>query len=324
MTWTQGLWAVDGNTLDASLWRQELYASTLKRSGIMSPADLKVTAFSTPGAGVNIAGGSCVIAGQELSGGAQGSYYGFNNGTDTVSVAATGGSVRSDLIIARVEDPTFSGSPWTWNPATQNLIYSRDISGVSNSTVTVPAGTTGIPLARIDIPASTSAITNAMITDLRALANPIRETDLYVLTPTTTDSMNMATDSKTVFRNWGPAFPAVYIPPWAVTMRVMFMVAASTVGGSTNGAAIVMQLKVGSSITSQGGGMGDPSVGNVLTGFQSVGMLGDNINVSSLQGQTVTVQPQARIVNGTSVQGTITINSSSTETLTCHFLEAPQ
>lgn len=324
MSWTQGLWAVDGNTLDASIWRQQLYASSRKQSGIMSPTDLKVTAFSTPGAGVNVAGGSCVIAGQELAGGQQGSYYGFNNGTDTVSVAATGGTGRSDLIIARVEDPTFAGSPWTWNPATDQLIYSRDISGVSGGTTTVPAGTTGIPLARIDIPASTSAITNAMITDLRAMADPVRETDLYVLTPTSSDSMNMSTDSKVTMRNWGPAFPSVYIPPWAVMMRVMFMVAASSVGGSSNGAAVVMQLKVGPSITSQIGGMGDPAVGNVLTGFQSVGMLGDNINVSSLQGQTVTVQLQARVASSAPVQGTITINAASTETLTCYFLEAPQ
>lgn len=324
MTWTQGLWAVDGNTLDASLWRQQLYAASIKNSGIMAPTDLKVTAFGTPGAGVNIAGGSCIIAGKELSGGQQGSYFGFNNGTDTVSVSATGGSPRSDLIIARVEDPTFSGSPWSWNPATQNLIYSRDLSGVAGGTTTVPAGTTGIPLARIDIPASTSAITNAMITDLRGIANPMRETDIYVLTPTSTDSMNASTDSKTTMRNWGPAFPSVYIPTWAVLMRLVFTVAASSVGGASYGCAIVMQVKVGSSITSQIGGMGDPSVGAILAGFQAVGLLGDTVNVSSLQGQTVTVQPQARIANTANVQGTISINSSSTETLTCYFLEAPQ
>jgi hypothetical protein len=323
VTWTQGLWAVDGNTLDASLWRQQLYAASMKNSGIMSPTDLKVTAFGTPGAGVNIAGGSCVIAGKELSGGQQGSYYGFNNGTDTVSVAATGGSIRSDLIIARVEDPTFSGSPWSWNPATQNMIYSRDISGVAGGTVLVPAGTTGIPLARIDIPISTSAITNAMITDLRALANPTRQTDLYVNTPVSTDAMNASTDSNTVFRNWGPSFPAVYIPTWAVLMRFVFSVAASSNGGASHGCAIVIQLKVGSSILSQSGGMGDPAVGSNV-GFQSVGVVGDTVNVSSLQGQTIAVQPQARIAQAGTPQGTVTINSSSTETLTCYFLEAPQ
>lgn len=324
MSWVQGLWAVDGNTLDASLWRQQLFASTLKRSGIMAPADLKVTAFSTPGAGVNVAGGSCVIAGQELSGGQQGSYYGFNNGVDVVTVAATGGSPRSDLIIARVEDPTFSGSSWPWNPATQNLIYSRDLSGVSSSATTVPGGTTGIPLARIDVPASTSAITNAMITDLRALANPARQNDLYVLTPVATDAMSAATDSKTVMRNWGPAFPTVYIPTWAVLMRMVFTVSASLVGGGTFGCAIVLQVKVGPSITSQISGMGDSAVGTNTIGFQSVGLLGDTVNVSSLQGQTVTVQPQARIINSASVQGSVTINGASTETLQCYFLEAPQ
>ena len=324
MTWVQGLWAVDGNTLDATLWRQQLYAATRKASGIMAPTDLKVTAFSTPGAGVNVAGGSCVIAGAELSGGQQGSYYGFNNGTDTVSVAATGGSPRNDLIIARVEDPTFSGSPWTWNPASQNLIYSRNISGVAGGTTTVPAGTSGIPLALITIPASTSAITNAMITDLRALNNPIRQNDLYVLTPGTVDSMVVGTDSKTAYRNWGPAFPAVVIPSWAVTMRVMWTVAATAVGGSTYGVSIALQLKIGSSIFSQPGGMGDPGTGATLVGYNATGIVADNINVSSLQGQTVAVQPQARIANIANVQGSVTINTWTTETLTCYFLEAPQ
>ena len=324
MTWVQGLWAVNGNTLDASIWRQQLYASSLKKSGIMAPTDLKVTAFGSPGAGVNIAGGSCIIAGQELSGGQQGSYYGFNNGIDTVSVAATGGSPRSDLIIARVEDPTFSGSPWTWNPATNNLIYSRNISGVAGGTTVVPGGTTGIPLARIDVPASTSAITNAMITDLRALSNPIRQSDLYVQTPVAIDSMVVGTDSKTVYRNWGPAFPAVVIPSWAVTMRVVFMVAATAVGGTTYGVSVALQLKIGSSIFSQPGGIGDPGTGATTTGYNAVGMLGDNINVSSLQGQTIAVQPQARIANISNVQGSITINTWTTLTLQCHFLEAPQ
>jgi hypothetical protein len=123
MTWSQALWAVDGNTLPGSAWRQQLQSATLAAQGIVNPGDLKVTAFGTPGAGVNIAGGACVIVGAEAAN--QGSYYGVNIGTDTVSVAATGGTGRSDLIIARVEDPTVAGVSWGWNPATDQLVYTR-------------------------------------------------------------------------------------------------------------------------------------------------------------------------------------------------------
>lgn len=170
MTWDQGLFAVDGNTLNAQKFRQMLMAATLAQSGVIQSGDLQVSQLSTPGAGVQVAAGACIINGVEVT--EQGSYAGYNNGIDTVSVAATGASTRYDLIIARVEDPTFAGSPWSWLPGSQPLIYSRDISNVVAGTNTVPAGTSGIPLALLTIPPSTSVITNSMITDLRSIISP--------------------------------------------------------------------------------------------------------------------------------------------------------
>jgi hypothetical protein len=61
-----------------------------------------------------------------------------------------------------------AGTPWTHNPATDSLIYGRVIEGVASSTTKAPSAESSIALARIDIPASTSVITQAMIHDLRS------------------------------------------------------------------------------------------------------------------------------------------------------------
>jgi hypothetical protein len=318
VSWLQALWAVDGNTLDAQLWRQQLYAATLKRSGIMAPGDLKVTAFGTPGAGVNIAGGTCVIAGQEVAG--QGSYFGYNNGTDTVSVAATGGSPRTDLIVARVEDPTFAGSSWPWNPATQQLIYSRDLS----STSSLPAGVTAIPLALLTIPASTSAITNAMITDMRALANPAGLRNVAFQQAVALDSMVVGTDSKTSYRNWGPSF-SIAVPWWAVNLLLDCNITVSAYDGASYGVGILARLSIAAgALFTTGIPVGDPGLPGSSASFQTRAIFGGQVNVVPYQNTTITVQPQAEIQNITNVQGHLDINTYSELVLDYTFLEAPQ
>ena len=53
---------------------------------------------------------------------------------------------------------------------------------MSSSATTPPAGITAIPLARVDVPAGTSNITQAMITDLRYLLNARRDRYLAAVT----------------------------------------------------------------------------------------------------------------------------------------------
>ncbi len=76
------------------------------------------------------------------------------------------------MVILRIEDPQYEG---TRNPAVDPIAYFQVISNVSSSATAIPDGRTGIPLARIDIPASTATITDAMIKDVRKVANPRRE-----------------------------------------------------------------------------------------------------------------------------------------------------
>ncbi|KPC94696.1 hypothetical protein ADL27_13100, partial [Streptomyces sp. NRRL F-6602] len=138
--------------------------------GVTTGLDLKVSALATPGAGVQISDGSATITGKVSP--VQGSYNSYNIGTDTVSVAATGSTARSDMLILRVEDPEYEG---TRNPATDPIVFWQVVTNVSSSATTVPSGYSAIPLARVDIPANTATITNAMITDLRQVTNPRRD-----------------------------------------------------------------------------------------------------------------------------------------------------
>ncbi|WP_159042076.1 hypothetical protein [Streptomyces ambofaciens] len=201
--------------------------------GVTTGSDLKVTALSTPGAGVQIGDGSAVIAGKVSP--VQGYYNAYNIGADTVDISATGGTGRSDMLVLRVEDPEYEG---TRDPAVDPIVFFEVIPNVSSSATTVPAGYSAIPLARIDIPASTATITNTMIKDLRKVANPRRERSLYQhfysgslveLTGTSTTWKDFPTTA-----NWQIAVPA-----WAGRVKVVFTVAglrltnANVVGGLT-------------------------------------------------------------------------------------------
>jgi hypothetical protein len=191
-----------------------LNSATLGSQGVVGHLDVQVTATGVPSAGIIVTSGAVVVLGQEVA--FQGSYYGFNVGNDTtLSIAATGGSARSDLIVVRAEDPTFAGSPWG-GPASGQILFPRVISGVSSGTTVAPGGISAIALARIDVPASTSAITNAMIHDLRQVCNPQRVVTVNAVTGPGTGVNSPTSGTVTA---WPPgATWQVQIPNWATSM----------------------------------------------------------------------------------------------------------
>jgi hypothetical protein len=133
-----------------------------------------------------------------------------NIGTIDQPIAATGGTARSDMLIIRVEDPEYEGS---LNPQTDQITYPQVISNVSSSATTIPDGRTGIPLARIDIPANTSTITNSMITDLRKVANPRRLRTIATQSPTALSAAIGASTTDSYFST--AAGWTIAIPDWA-------------------------------------------------------------------------------------------------------------
>ncbi|MFG2022302.1 hypothetical protein [Streptomyces sp. NPDC048825] len=179
--------------------------------------DLKVRELSTPGSGVRVGDGSAVVTGAAWG---QGSYTQYNVGDAIVPIAPTGSSARSDLICLRVEDPEYEGNR---NPAADDIGYFHVVSGVSATTNTVPSGMTAIPLARLSIPANTATITNAMITDLRKIANPRRERTLHTAYPSSLSRL-VAQNGK--WYDWPAAARwKVSIPTWATSAKLVVTLA---------------------------------------------------------------------------------------------------
>ncbi|MEW2393074.1 hypothetical protein AB0933_32405 [Streptomyces venezuelae] len=211
--------ATTGGEHTAQQFRMMIKDLARDSEGVTTGLDLKVSALSTPGAGVQISDGSGVIAGKMSA--VQGSYSAYNIGTDTsVAIAATGGSPRSDMIVMRVEDPDFEG---TRDPETDPIVFWEVVPNVGSSATTVPSGYSAIPLARIDIPASTATITNAMIKDLRKVANPRRERILYPYYAAD-PLVEISGTSETWKTHPNLTMATIAIPAWAATAKVVFSV----------------------------------------------------------------------------------------------------
>lgn len=210
--------ATTGATHTAQEFRMMIKDLARDNQGVTTGLDLKVSALSTPGPGVQISDGSAVIAGAADP--AQGHYSAYNIGPDTVDIAAAGGTPRSDMIVLRVEDPDYEG---TRNPAVDPIVFWEVIPNVSSTATTVPSGYSAIPLARIDIPASTGTITNTMITDLRKVANPRRERVLYPYYYT--GSLTEISGTIAVWKYFPEVTLAtVAVPDWAAKAQVVYSV----------------------------------------------------------------------------------------------------
>ncbi|MFJ4684705.1 hypothetical protein [Streptomyces sp. NPDC088789] len=206
-----------GGTHPARAFRMMVRDLARGNQGVTEGNDLKVREWSTPGAGVRVGDGSAVVQGAAWG---QGSYTQYNVGDAAVPVAPTGAAARSDLICLRVEDPEYEGNR---HPATDDIGYFHIVPGVSSTTRTTPAGMTAIPLARLDIPANTATITNAMITDLRRIANPRRERTLYTAYPS---SLSRLVAQNGQWYDWPAAARwKVPIPKWATHAKLVVTLA---------------------------------------------------------------------------------------------------
>lgn len=217
MTWLAG-WAATGGTNSATEARLMTQASTRNGQGVVGISDLEVQATSPASTQVTVKAGSCIVRGVEVN--YQGSYAGTNAGDDTLDVPAAGGSTTHHLIIARAEDPTFSGSPWDTDLAAgEAIVKAVVIPNVAAGTTDVPAGTSGIPLARIDLPAGESTVTSAYIVDLREMIDPRSERELRVQVGNVVaddEAGNITAD----YERWPQAEWTVTVPDWAVQVQI--------------------------------------------------------------------------------------------------------
>ncbi len=141
--------------------RRMLHALFGSRGGIVGAGDLAVTQNGTPNMSVNVADGRLVLTGSEAT--YQGVYVCENRGTTNVAIAAADSTnPRRDLIVARVRDAEYSGAT--------NSFAIEAVTGTPAASPVDPA----VPanswvLARVQVAAGATTITNGVLTDLRTV-----------------------------------------------------------------------------------------------------------------------------------------------------------
>lgn len=230
MTFDSAAWAINGAQLTSSLARRAEFAAVGGAQGIVQKGDLKVTQLGTPGVGVQIAAGVGLIRNAYQGSSVNEIYVASNPTSYTIPSAqmpASNPSAASYIVAVVVGDPDFSqaGHPWmlsTDPPAGTALTFQYvrpTLIQVADSTVTTLSGNyPALVLARIDFPANTTTVTNAMITDLRSLARPRQEQQMFVSpNGTWTDASPVYIPSGSAFGDWGAAqyHPSVAVPSWA-------------------------------------------------------------------------------------------------------------
>ncbi|MFI0156235.1 hypothetical protein [Streptomyces lydicus] len=301
----------DGATHSAQQFRMLVRDLSRGNEGITEGDDLKVTALSTPGSQVQISDGSGIVKGRANT--FQGSYAVCNVGTDTLDIAPTGGSARSDMVVLRVEDPEYEGS---LNPAAAQIMYFQIISGVTSTATAIPDSRTAIPLARIDIPASTSIITSAMITDLRSIANARRDRQLVLQSPTSLSTeISGSSGTFSYFSTLGGW--NITIPVWAA--RVKIKIDVGQIRYNTGQIFGYLRGTFGASLTVQQVILDD----NQSTGIRrATVVLGDNLLIpSAYRGTTQLLRLQVAGIAGNT--GKYSVDASTTVIADIEFFEAP-
>ncbi|MFD9394089.1 hypothetical protein ACFWBB_26145 [Streptomyces sp. NPDC060000] len=295
-----------GGTHPARAFRMMIRDLARGNSGVTEGNDLKVREWATPGAGVRVGDGSAVVGGAAWG---QGSYTQYNVGDAIVPIAPTGSSARSDLICLRVEDPDYEGNR---NPAADEIGYFHVVSGVSATTKTVPSGMTAIPLARLNLPANTATVTNAMVVDLRQIANPRRDRRLYTAFPSTLSELKYQ-DNK--WHAWPTSASwSVPIPAWAVSAKAVITIAGLRMARADVFAS--MQTKLGADLGDNTAIDDDQGSG---TRRQTI-VVADNITISAAQrGTTQTLSLQTYMSK--SETGDLGVDSSTSIIADVEFTE---
>lgn len=242
----------------AEVMRTLAYAIFGGQEGILERLDFAVRELDTPGTAVQVWPGVAPILNRAPGAFSQ-MYVGRMPTATQVNITPTDSSGgRSDLVIARVENPLDGSGLWSppSEPTTGPYIFIRVIEGV-------PAGTksltqlsnigpfSAVPLARIDIPASTGTITDDMITDLRTIVNPATglgpapngpgAEKLWTEESHTTQSADTIDPGQHTYQNWPVvANWTVNIPEWATAVDIFAVVMnAKVINGDVWGDAMV-------------------------------------------------------------------------------------
>lgn len=248
-------WFVGGGAQHSpEIARLLAFAAFRGAEGVVGSGDCKVAPLATPGTSVRVLPGAASILNRS---GTYESYAARVTSEEVLPVAATTSSGgRSDLIVLRVEDPYAPGTPWAApaTPASGPYVFARVIANVPAGTTRlqdVPGRTTdsGIALARIDLPASTSVVNAGNIVDLRTMPGKRSERVLKTVIGGTNNDLTTAYPA---YQDWPAAASfSIPIPSWATKAYVRANIgAAALLTASVTGR---LRVNLGGSVSADTG-----------------------------------------------------------------------
>ena len=240
--WDGVPWFTDGGAHHSGATARLLsHAAFGGQEGIVSPRDLQVAATASASSRVRVFPGACAITNRAANVKYE-AYAARLPTTDEVEIAPTTASGgRSDLIVVRVENPYLDGEDWPLPPTEEDAevgpyVFTRVIPGVPANTTNVASlnlGYSALALARIDLPPSTTTITQAMVKDLRKMTNVLRGVPEVgaAETPATVQKQPVGT-----WGNWPATFgPQIEIPAWATHVVAKVKVLGASFGRGSGG-----------------------------------------------------------------------------------------
>jgi hypothetical protein len=315
-------WMINGARHPGEVGRRMAWAATKGERGVIQPTDCKVRALVTPGAFVVVNPGGIAIR-NTYPGGSGQSYLIHIGTTINVPIAATGGSARTDYVIARISDPQYAGAipadpengPYWWIetvPSITGLTYPFEL------------------LASVTIPANTATITGAMITDRRRIAmartdftdldHPVVAADAQTLTATSDYPAGGTTWPLSAERDW----QTVDIPDWAVyaKIRLDWSGVKSPPGNAWGWVWVQLAPTVNPDNRKTQGTFYD-TTGNTTTARIHL-MAADTIYIPpALRGTAQKIYPRGNVNSGSQSAGRLHIDGGTTLDLSIKWLEMP-
>lgn len=227
------VWAVGGVDIPPAVTRMLAYVASGGAEGVAEPGGLKVAPLATPGTSVRVLPGAAVVRNRYAGGSIQ-SYIVGETTQQTVPITATGsGGGRTDLVIARVEDPQYAGS----TPGARFEVM-QGVPAGSGAEYAAALPYPALALARVTLPASTATVQATHITDLRTLAAPRRDWQLIMGAP---GSGSLTQTAKTAL--WAGWQQYADIPSWCTHMQIVVTLSGYQAFGDSAG---YLDVRVGS------------------------------------------------------------------------------
>lgn len=328
MTFDNAAWAIDGATMRSSLARAQSYVASSGAQGVSQKGDLKVSELDDPSNGLLISSGSALILNGyqgDITVDADQSYTVTNQAVHTVTsdvMPTSNGSAKSYIVAIAIGDPEFpqvghpfmgGGDPPSGEEATFEYVRAVVIPCSSGAkSLPVDIGFPALPLARLDVPPSTTTITNDMIVDLRSMARPRSQLVQDYVSVSSGDN---------VVNSWnrlGGTIITVVVPPWAVTARVVGFVEGMRIYDSGAG-------KLSAYVESDNRSTPNTNINESSVYFASERRtynVGGNINVSDIAGTTQKFSLRAE-TNSSGDNDFLRIDTSTGLFLSVYFEEAP-